>query len=91
MERVIGTITDGDRVIVQDMSILMVETGSLGGTPGWQGDFELSRDATPPHRHRFYRLEVSDGRSGQIVFVRSEEIGSHHPTRVCFRTCGPFD
>ena len=91
MERVTGTISDGDRVIVRDLSILMLETGPRGGGAGWRGCFDWPRDVTPPRRQRFYRLETSDGRSGHVVFVGSEEIGSHHPTRVRFQTSGPFD
>jgi hypothetical protein len=91
MERVTGTISDGDRVIVRDLSILMLETGPRGGGTGRRGCFDLPRDVMPPRRQRFYRLETSDGRSGQIVFVGPEEIGSHQPTRVRFQTSGPFD
>ena len=91
MERVTGTISDGERVIVGGLSILMRAAGPAGGGAGWQGDFELPRDVMPPHRQRFYRLQTSDGRSGQIVFVGSEEKASHEPTRVRFRTSGPFD
>jgi hypothetical protein len=89
MERVTGTISDGDRVIVRHLSMLLLETEPRGA--GWRGCFDLPRDATPPRRQRFYRLETSDGRSGQIVFIGSEEIESHQPTRVRFQTTGPFD
>jgi hypothetical protein len=91
MERVTGTISDGERVIVGGLSILMLEAGTPGGGAGWRGDFELPGDVIPPHRQRFYRLQTSDGRSGQIVFVGSDESASHDPTRVRFRTSGPFD
>lgn len=91
MEQVTGSISDGDRVIVGDLSILMLEIGPPGGGMGWQGCFDLPPDVTPPHRQRFYWLEISDGRSGQIIFVGPEEIGSHQPTRVRFQTTGPFD
>ena len=90
MERVTGTIRDGDRVIVRHLPILMLETGPQRGT-GWRGQFDLPGDASAPRRHRFYRLETSDGRSGQIIFIGPEEVGSQEPTRVCFRTTGPFD
>jgi hypothetical protein len=89
MEQVTGTISDGDRVIVRNLSMLLLETELRGA--GWRGCFDLPRDATPPRRRRFYRLETSDGRSGQIVFIGSEEVESHQPTRVSFRTTGPFD
>jgi hypothetical protein len=91
MERVTGTISDGDRVIVRDLSILMLETGPRGGGTGRRGCFHLPRDVMPPRRQRFYRLETSDGRSGQIVFIGAEEIESQQPTSVRFRTTGPFD
>jgi hypothetical protein len=91
MERVTGTISDGDRVIVRDLSILMLETGPRGGGTGRRGCFDLPRDVTPPRRQRFYRLETSDGRSGQIVFVGPEEVGILQPTSVRFRISGPFD
>jgi hypothetical protein len=91
MERVTGTISDGDRVLVRDLSILMLEAGPRGGGAGWRGCFDLPCDVAPPRRQRFYRLETSDGRSGQIIFVGPEEIGSHQPTRVRFQSSGPFD
>jgi hypothetical protein len=90
MERVTGMISDSDRVIVRDLSILMLETEPRG-CAGWRGCFDLPRDATPLRRQRFYRLETADGRSGQIVVVGSEEIESHEPMRVLFQTTGPFD
>jgi hypothetical protein len=86
-----GTISDGSKVIVRDLPILMQETQPPGGGTGWQGDFELPREAPPPHPQRFYRLQTSDGRTGQIVFVGSEEMGSLQPCRFRFRTSGPFD
>ena len=88
MERVTGTIRDGDGVIVRNLSILMLEREARGA--GWRGCFDLPRDATPPRRHRFYRLETSDGRSGQIVFVGLEELETQQPARVRFQTTGPF-
>ena len=90
MKRVTGTISDGDRAIIRDLPILMLQTRASGGGMGWQGNLDWPRDATPPRRQRFYRLQTSDGRSGQIVFVGSEETGSHGPTRVRFRTSGPL-
>jgi hypothetical protein len=90
MERVTGTISDGDRPIVRGLPILMLQGRESGGM-GWQGDLDWPRDATTPHRQRFYRLLTSDGRSGQIIFVGPEESGNHPPTRVRFRTTGPFD
>jgi hypothetical protein len=91
MERVTGTISDGDRAIIQDLPILMMQAGAAGGGMRWHGDLDWPRDATPPYRQRFYRLQTSDGRSGQIVFVGPEETAGHEPARVRFRTSGPFD
>jgi hypothetical protein len=90
MERITGTISDGDRVIVRHLPMLLLETEPRTGA-GWRGCFDLPRDATPPRRQRFYRLVTSDGRSGQIVFIGAEEIESHQPTHVRFRTTGPFE
>ncbi len=91
MERVTGTISDGDRAIIRDLAILMMPARASGGDRGWHGDLVWPRDAPPPHRQRFYRLQTSDGRSGQIVFVGPEDTGSHEPPRARFRTSGPFD
>ncbi len=91
MERVVGTISDGGRVIVRDLPILLQETQPPGGGVAWQGHFEFPRDAPPPHRQRFYRLQTADGRSGQIVFVGPDEPASLQPAQVQFRTSGPFD
>lgn len=90
MERVTSKISDGDREIIRDLPILMAQARISGGM-GWHGDLDWPRDATPPHRQRFYRLQTADGRSGQIVFVGPEETGNHEPTRLRFRTSGPFD
>ena len=91
MERVVGTISDGAWVIARDLPILLLETRPSGGGVGWQGSLELPRDAVPPRRQRFYQLQTSDGRSGQIVFVGSEEIANLGLALVRFRTSGPFD
>jgi hypothetical protein len=90
MERVTGTISDGGRVIVRHLPMLLVETEPCGGA-GWRGCLDWPRDATPPRRQRFYRLETSDGRSGQIIFIGSEEIEGDQPTHVRFQTAGPYD
>ncbi len=84
MERVMGTISDGDRVVVRDVPILMLEAPTSGERVGWQGQFDWPLDATPPHVQRFYRLQTSDGRSGQIIFVGTKETVSHQPPRFAF-------
>jgi hypothetical protein len=91
MQQVLGTISDGGKVMVRDLPILMQETRPPGGGTAWQGDFDLPRDATPPHPQRFYRLQTSDGRTGQIVFVGAEAATSLELPRLRFRTSGPFD
>lgn len=92
MERVMGTISDGDHVVARDVSILLLEAGSPGdGRAAWQGQFDLPFDAMSPHLQRFYRLHTSDGRTGQIIFVGTNGTESHPTIRHCFRTSGPFD
>jgi hypothetical protein len=91
MLQVMGTISDGGEVMVRDLPILMQETRPIGGGLGWQGVFVLPREATPPHLQRFYRLQTSDGRTGQIVFVASDEAGDLQSPRLRFRTSGPFE
>jgi hypothetical protein len=91
MLQVMGTISDGGKVMVRDLPILMQETQPPDGGAGWQGVFELPREVTPPHPQRFYRLQTSDGRTGQIVFVASDEAGGLQPSRLRFRTSGPFE
>ncbi len=91
MQQVLGTISDGGQVMVRDLPILMQETCPPGGGTAWQGDFDLPGDATRPHPQRFYRLQTSDGRTGQIVFVAADEMGNLQPARLRFRTSGPFD
>ena len=81
----------GGRVIARDLQILLLETRPPGGGVGWQGNLELPRDAPPPHRQRFYRLQTADGRSGQIVFLGSDETTGLPPAQIRFRTSGPFD
>lgn len=88
---VTGTITDGERALIRDLAILMMPTRAPGDSGGWDGDLDWPPDAPPPHRQRFYRLQTSDGRTGQIVFVGREEPLVRDPIRVRFRTSGPFD
>jgi hypothetical protein len=90
MERVTGTISDGDRALIRDLTIWMVNAGA-SGEMRWRGELDWPGDATPPHQQRFYRLQTDDGRTGQIVFVGAEETGNQVPARVRFRTSGPFD
>ena len=91
MQRVTGTISDGDRVIAHDVPIVLRDERPRGDDAGWQGQFELPRDAPPLQMQRFYRLQTSDGRTGQIIFVGTPGTEGHAPTRLCFRTSGPFD
>jgi hypothetical protein len=91
MERVMGTISDGDRVVARDVSILMLEARPPGDVAGWQGQVDWPPDSMPPHPQRFYRLHTADGRTGQVIFIASEGTGKHAPSRLCFRTSGPFD
>jgi hypothetical protein len=89
MVRVVGTISDGDRAIIRNVSITMHETRWPEGGTSWQGDFDLPPSVAPPDPLRFYRFETSDGRSGQIV-VRSVDLVSRQLPHVVFRTTGPF-
>jgi hypothetical protein len=89
MDRVVGTISDGDETIVRNVPILMQETRWPEGGTCWTGDFELPNSAAPPHPQRFYWFKTADGRCGQIV-VRSVDGESRLCARVRFRTTGPF-
>lgn len=86
-----GTISDDGRPIIRDLPILMLRDLAPDDAVGWQGELDWPRDATLPRRQRFYRLQTSDGRSGQIIFVGPEARGDREPARLRFRTSGPFD
>lgn len=88
MERVIATISDGNKVLVQDVTAWVKMTTSSGGLRSWHGYFMLPQgaymDVGGP-----YSFKTTDGRSGQIL-ISNIGMGSHRATQVQFIGTGPF-
>jgi hypothetical protein len=86
-ERVIVTITDGDKVLVEQAVAWIRET-SRNGMRGWTGHIELPQGSFVLPGGP-YLLQTTDGRSGHIN-VRGMRSGSHRNTLVDFKGTGPF-
>jgi hypothetical protein len=88
MERVIGTIMDGEKLAIEDASIALHQTSS-GGLMAYSGSFVLRPGERFFGAGDKYTLLAKDGRAGEIL-VERVHAGSHQPTTVFFRTSGPF-
>lgn len=88
MECVTGRILKGKTPIVEGVEIWLARTTSGDGKPAWNGTFEL-----PPGTHvdtgKRYRLELEDGRSGEVTVTN---VGGPDDTThtVGFQGTGPL-
>jgi hypothetical protein len=89
MAHVTGTITDGEKVLYQDISIDLQPRNSFGGPMGFQGEFDIPQGGPFVSAGRSCELECSDGRSGQIL-IKRVHVSSKPPNRITFVTSGPF-
>jgi hypothetical protein len=87
MERVIVTITEGDKVLVEQAVAWIRET-SRNGLRDWTGHIELPQGSflLPGGP---YLLQTTDGRSGQINVLGGRD-SSGRGRRVAFKGTGPF-
>jgi hypothetical protein len=90
MARVIGTISDGDKVLAHGAVIDLRDTGTPGGSKSFAGTFVLPKNVVAPPAGHKYLLAVSDGRSGQVL-VKRVRFSSNSPTNVEFVNAGKFE
>ena len=81
----VATLSDGDQVLAQDVT---VHIQVKAGVRGWSGSFRLPRwEGIEPGGP--YDIALDDGRSGKIV-VTSVAVHSDRPTDVSFKGTGPL-
>jgi len=89
MAQLTGTLSDGDKVIVSDVPMVIKPYPPPSGVMGWEGEFVIPQGVNAPNPGRFLQLKTSDGRSGQIV-IESMHADSHGRPRIRFQTSGAF-
>ena len=85
MNQYIATIRAGDTTLLKGLTVYVEEITKPSGLTWWHGTIQLS-----PEQHIElggpYRIELDDGRSGNIFITRS----SPALTEVPFRGTGPL-
>jgi hypothetical protein len=87
MAHLTGTVSEGDKVLVQDVSISLRPNQS--DIIGFEGDLVIPSGGPYPAPNKSYELKCSDGRSGQIFATRAS-ASTGRPSRVEFQTSGRF-
>ena len=84
-----GTVFSGDEILVKHSAVYINEkTDSDSGTARWFGSFDLPK-GTHIEPGGPYRLQLEDGRSGNIL-VLNVQIGSISGSVVDFQGTGPL-
>ena len=88
MEHARGKITSGDDVLAEDVNV-WIEKIPRGKLYEWYGGLTL------PEGHSvfvggLYRLELDDGRSGEISIDRQQATSSGHKETI-FKGSGPLE
>ena len=82
-----ANIYNGERTLLEGLSVHIEEITESSGIKAWSGGFDLSGsqhiDPGP------YRISLDDGRAGRIL-VTDVNVSSHSPTRVFFDSAGPL-
>jgi hypothetical protein len=71
VERVTATIRDGDTVLVEGVDTWIESNRSPGGLGRWRGSFRVP-DGVLLQAGGPFRLDATDGRSGQIIITNVE-------------------
>ena len=87
MAKMIGTITDGEKIVAKDVPIDL--RPASGGLQGFAGSIVLGPNDPFLAPGQSYTLTMADGRTGRILVARAS-TGSAKPTMVEFHTQGPF-
>lgn len=87
MECLTAKVLKGQTVIADGVDAFVAVTDA-GGTQEWNGTFELPTGKEIA-QGKGYRLELEDGRSGDIT-ITNVNVSDHGPTTVGFRGTGPL-
>ena len=88
--QIIGAkIHDGERTLLEDLSIYIKEVTEPYGIKSWSGGFDLPDDKYIEVGGP-YRISLEDGRTGEIL-VTEVNYSSRSPTRVFFKGTSPLD
>jgi hypothetical protein len=87
MAQVTGTISDGDKVLFQDIPMSLRPTS--GVLKGFEGEFIIPAGGSYLSPGLSFRITCSDGRSGTILIVAARS-GSSPGFLVEFQTQGAF-
>lgn len=91
MPRLPGKIIDANGNTVAEMDVWVEAVQERpGGLKSWHGSCELPNDHRVNINEASYRLELSDGRSGDII-VTNLSLSSHAPAHLRFQGTGPLD
>ncbi len=86
MAQITGTISDGDKVLFQDIPMILPTSGVLKGFKGELGTTPGGAYLSPGSS---FLLTCSDGRSGKILIVAARP-GPNQGFLVEFRAQGAF-
>jgi hypothetical protein len=83
-----GRILEGKTVVIEDIELWLELVVDSGEMKEWHGTFDPSTRVV--ECGRTYRLQLADGRSGEIILNRLEMAGRHgwHAT---FQGTGPLE
>ena len=88
MQHFSGNIQDGNQVLVENAEGILFVNAPPGRMKSWHGTFDL-----PTGKHievgGRYRLELSDGRSGEIL-IKRVHLNSTGMNAVEFQGSGPL-
>ncbi|HUW18679.1 MAG TPA: hypothetical protein VMW16_05200 [Sedimentisphaerales bacterium] len=70
MEHFRGNILDNNQVLLEDVEGVLYFTALPGGWRTWEGSFAVPAYAGIEIGDGPYRLELEDGRGGEIVIMR---------------------
>ena len=75
--RVRGSILLNSIVVFKDVAIELTEiTDPVSGFKSWIGDFTLRNYPPLDDLQELYRLELNDGRAGDVLFINIDTISS---------------
>ena len=86
MQMLGAKIHDGERTLLEDLSVYIEEVTQPSGIKSWYGGFNLPDDQHIEQGGP-YRISLEDGRTGDI-FVMEVNMSSRLPTRVSFIGAG---
>ena len=87
--QIIGAkIHDGERTLLEDLSVYIIEVTEPYGIKSWYGGFHLPDDQHIEQGGP-YGISLADGRTGEIL-VTEVSTSPPPPTRVWFRGTAPL-